>query len=476
TTRIRGSSGSSCRASNTSRRVEGRRRRRPALASAHGGRQLRPRLADRARRGGRPRARGLRAGEPARPARDRGRARRDRARTAPAGASRRTRAAHRVEPRRLAPGRALRGSARRLPLQRLDVPAAARRRPVDDDPRPRAAALPGVGARTDEAHARGEVPARGADLRRRDGQLEIHGRRRRRDARRAARAHPRRLPGGRAVVLAGRAAGGARRPVRADGRDAGAAEESRHAARGIPQPRRARPRGGGRAGLGTAAAARRRRCRAPRLHVSRRPAAPVPRCERRRLPVALRRLRDAGDRGDGVRRARRRFRASVARRGVRRRCRARGSTRRECACRRDPERARAPGRARRARARARPRLHLARERPGASRGMGVRAVKVAMDVTPLRLTRAGTARYVENLRARLDVEPLAFAGRGRASVLARELWWYPFGLASVDADVLHCTTYYGPLRPRVPTVVTVHDLAVLRRPEAFPRWTRTYAP
>jgi len=99
-----------------------------------------------------------------------------------------------------------------------------------------------------------------------------------------------------------------------------------------------------------------------------------------------------------------------------------------------------------------------------------------MDVTPLRLTRAGTARYVENLRARLDVEPLAFAGRGRASVLARELWWYPFGLASVDADVLHCTTYYGPLRPRVPTVVTVHDLAVLRRPEAFPRWTRTYAP
>jgi alpha-1,3-rhamnosyl/mannosyltransferase len=28
----------------------------------------------------------------------------------------------------------------------------------------------------------------------------------------------------------------------------------------------------------------------------------------------------------------------------------------------------------------------------------------------------------------------------------------------------------------VPTVVTVHDLAVLRRPEWFPRWTRTYAP
>jgi glycosyltransferase involved in cell wall biosynthesis len=105
-------------------------------------------------------------------------------------------------------------------------------------------------------------------------------------------------------------------------------------------------------------------------------------------------------------------------------------------------------------------------------------MKVAMDVTPLRLTRAGTARYIRNLRDRLDVEPVAFGGAGRASVLARELWWYPFRLARLGggADVLHCTTYYGPLRPRVPTVVTVHDLAVLRQPQAFPRWTRTYAP
>ena len=101
-----------------------------------------------------------------------------------------------------------------------------------------------------------------------------------------------------------------------------------------------------------------------------------------------------------------------------------------------------------------------------------------MDVTPLRLTRAGTARYIRNLRARLDVQPLAFGGAGRTSVLARELWWYPFRLAAPGrgTDVLHCTTYYGPLRPRVPTVVTVHDLAVFRHPEAFPRWTRTYAP
>jgi alpha-1,3-rhamnosyl/mannosyltransferase len=93
------------------------------------------------------------------------------------------------------------------------------------------------------------------------------------------------------------------------------------------------------------------------------------------------------------------------------------------------------------------------------------------------LTRAGTARYIENLLARIDARRIAFGDARRAAVLARELWWYPWRLSALrEVDVLHCPTYYGPLRPRVPTVVTVHDLAVLRRPEWFPRWTRTYAP
>jgi glycosyltransferase involved in cell wall biosynthesis len=104
-------------------------------------------------------------------------------------------------------------------------------------------------------------------------------------------------------------------------------------------------------------------------------------------------------------------------------------------------------------------------------------MNVALDVTPLRLTRAGTARYIRNLRDRLDVRPVAFGTSGRASVLVRELWWYPVRLSALRSqDVLHCTTYYGPLRPSIPTVVTVHDLAVLRHPEAFPRWTRAYVP
>ena len=103
-------------------------------------------------------------------------------------------------------------------------------------------------------------------------------------------------------------------------------------------------------------------------------------------------------------------------------------------------------------------------------------MNVAMDVTPLRLTEAGTARYIRNLRARLDVHSIAFGGAGRASVLARELWWYPLRLSAVRADLLHCTTYYGPLWPRTPTVVTVHDLALWRQPEAFGRWTQAYVP
>jgi len=104
-------------------------------------------------------------------------------------------------------------------------------------------------------------------------------------------------------------------------------------------------------------------------------------------------------------------------------------------------------------------------------------VNVALDVTPLRLTRAGTARYIENLLARIDARRIGFGDARRAAVLARELWWYPWRLSALrGVDVLHCPTYYAPLRPRVPTVVTVHDLAVLRRPDWFPRWTRTYAP
>jgi glycosyltransferase involved in cell wall biosynthesis len=110
-------------------------------------------------------------------------------------------------------------------------------------------------------------------------------------------------------------------------------------------------------------------------------------------------------------------------------------------------------------------------------------MRVAIDVSPLAQTRAGTARYLKGLMRELErrddvaVSARSFGGNSRTSTLVRDGIWYPFLLGRERAaDVLHCPTYRGPLRSSVPLVVTVHDLAVLRHPEAFNRWTRTYSP
>jgi glycosyltransferase involved in cell wall biosynthesis len=109
---------------------------------------------------------------------------------------------------------------------------------------------------------------------------------------------------------------------------------------------------------------------------------------------------------------------------------------------------------------------------------------VGMDVTPLRQTRAGTARYIEGLlrelrgRDDVDVREVSFGGRARAWNLPRDAVWYPFlsGRSGRGAGLLHFPTYRAPVVPRVPVVVTVHDLAVFRHPGAFNAWSRTYAP
>src|SRR6476659_11338609 len=110
-------------------------------------------------------------------------------------------------------------------------------------------------------------------------------------------------------------------------------------------------------------------------------------------------------------------------------------------------------------------------------------MKVAIDVSPLVQTRAGTARYLKSLLRELHgrddvaVSTVSFGGSDRVSTLARDSFWYPFVLGrKAGADVLHCPTYRGPVRSAVPLVVTVHDLAVFRHPDAFNRWTRTYSP
>jgi len=112
-------------------------------------------------------------------------------------------------------------------------------------------------------------------------------------------------------------------------------------------------------------------------------------------------------------------------------------------------------------------------------------LRVGLDTSPLALTKAGTARYVTNLLAGLDQDPelelrrYSWGGPGKLTRIARDLAWYPAALPRAArrdrVDVLHCPTMRAPLRSRMPLVVTVHDAAVLRYPEAFNRWTRTYS-
>jgi glycosyltransferase involved in cell wall biosynthesis len=110
-------------------------------------------------------------------------------------------------------------------------------------------------------------------------------------------------------------------------------------------------------------------------------------------------------------------------------------------------------------------------------------MNVAFDVAPLVLDNAGTARYVRGVLAALrrrddvHVQEVNWGGPGRATAAIRDVAWYPafLPLQARGSDVLHCTTFRAPLRATLPVLVTVHDLAVVRRPELFTAWTRLYA-
>ena len=223
--------------------------------------------------------------------------------------------------------------------------------------------------------------------------------------------------------------------------------------------------------------------RPARLRLRRGAGAALPRRGRRRLSVPLRGLRDADHRGDGVRRAHGRVGARVDGRGVRRRCGTRRPGRPRGDRRRDPrgasrggtsssrpvsstrgsspgvrrasrsspgtrERRRDPGRGRRLPARpdarrdgaARARAARRARRPGGNRGGAALVRRHRARPRRSRGTRGGTTPGCRARRAALDV--------------------------------LHCTTFRGPLRASVPFTVTLHDLALVRHPELFPRWHR----
>jgi glycosyltransferase involved in cell wall biosynthesis len=111
-------------------------------------------------------------------------------------------------------------------------------------------------------------------------------------------------------------------------------------------------------------------------------------------------------------------------------------------------------------------------------------LSVGMDVSPLVQTRAGTYRYLTSLRDALvatdevSISHYSFGGSSRIAAAVRDVAWYPAALPAAahfdGIDVLHCPTQRAPLLSAVPLVLTIHDLAVLRVPAAFNRWTRSY--
>ena len=219
-----------------------------------------------------------------------------------------------------------RAQARRPPLHDLPRPAAAARPDGVDRARPRdpspSGGVPALASAVRESRA-ARSAARRARRRRGVGVHEAGGRRARR---RSTRADPRRPQRGRPALHAGRAHG--RGVVRPRGRDARAAEEPRPRRRGgapcrrrAARRRRARVGRGGRRGLGR----RGHRCGARRA---------LPRRSLRPLPVAVRGVRVAGARGDGLRRPGRDLAGNCAgggrgrRGGARRSARRRGDRRR----------------------------------------------------------------------------------------------------------------------------------------------------
>jgi glycosyltransferase involved in cell wall biosynthesis len=111
-------------------------------------------------------------------------------------------------------------------------------------------------------------------------------------------------------------------------------------------------------------------------------------------------------------------------------------------------------------------------------------LRIGIDVSPLVLSRAGTARYVNGLLSALAGADVALRryelpGEGRVRKLWRDMAWYqralPRRAREEGVDVLHCPTQRAPVRSDVPLVVSIHDVAVLRHPQAFNLWTRRYS-
>lgn len=125
---------------------------------------------------------------------------------------------------------------------------------------------------------------------------------------------------------------------------------------------------------------------------------------------------------------------------------------------------------------------------------GAASHRVAFDATMARTNPMGTGTYARELLGAL--RPLlgnristidcrfarAFTHRksavDRLSTLAHDLWWTQVGTVDAaracDATLLHVPSMLAPIRGSVRVVVNIHDLAILRYPQKFRRWHRTW--
>ena len=279
-------------------------------------------------------------------------------------------------------------------------------------------------------------------------------------------------------------------PPTSDGRDTRAEEEPagarRRAAAAERSPAARRRR---RSGLGEAAGARRAGHPAARAPGQRGARAALSRRGGGRISVAVRGLRDPDRGGDGERRPVVASSHAVTGRGGR-------ATLRCVPIPTIPRRGRGRSSRRRSGARSSRARGLEHARRFTWRPVGEtmlaaweeRAVRSALDVAPLVLDNGGTARYVarccsDGLDGRAtDVrcEQVSWGGPGRASTAA------PCATRPGTRSALPlqargrstCSTARRSARRsarRCRVVVTVHDLAVVRHPELFTAWTRLYA-
>lgn len=114
-------------------------------------------------------------------------------------------------------------------------------------------------------------------------------------------------------------------------------------------------------------------------------------------------------------------------------------------------------------------------------------MRVALDVTVGTRDAGGSGVHVRELAAALAtaapgaVVPVAMlnaARRSRWDTLRHDIAWAQRGVETAaraaGASVLHCAVPIGPVRGRVPLVVTLHDLFALTHPREFRGWHRAY--